>query len=88
MKQISSLALILFVLCISTFAQSNNIIPEPQQQTPGKGLFRLTPNSGVIYNNYQLQFLAGYMADVLKSNVKLAIRTQQGSTAQPGKINL
>jgi hexosaminidase len=88
MKQIISLALILFVISFSTLAQPYNIIPEPQQQTPGKGLFKLSSNSGVVYNNTQLQFLAVYMADILKSNAKLSIRPQQGSTPQNGKINL
>jgi hexosaminidase len=88
MKYITSLALILFVLSFSTLSQPYNIIPEPQQQTPGKGLFKLSSNSGVVYNNTQLQFLAGYMADVLKSNAKLSIRPQQGSAPQNGKINL
>jgi hexosaminidase len=88
MKQIISLTLILFVLSFSTHAQPYNLIPEPQQLTPVKGLFKISSNSGIVYNNRQLQFMAGFMADVLKSNAKLSIRTQEGSTPQNGKINL
>jgi hexosaminidase len=88
MKQIISLALNLFVLSFSSLAQPYNLIPEPQQLTPVKGLFKLSSNSGIVYNNSQLQFMAGFMADVLKSNAKLSIRTQEGSTPQQGKINL
>jgi hexosaminidase len=88
MKKIIGLSLFIFVFTVSAFAQTFNLIPEPKQLTPGKGLFKLSSSAGVVYNDSQLQFLAGYMADILKANAKLAISSGQGSSPQNGKINL
>jgi hexosaminidase len=88
MKKIIGLSLFIFVFTVSAFAQTFNLIPEPKQLTPGKGLFKLSSSAGVVYNDSQLQFLAGYMADILKANAKLAISSRQGSSVQNAKINL
>jgi hexosaminidase len=88
MKKIISVTLVLFLLGFSTLAQSIHIIPEPQELVAGKGSFTLSPNATIVHNHKDLQFLAGYLKDVVKTTTRLALKSQLNGTLQQGKINL
>jgi hexosaminidase len=88
MKHIISIPFVFFALHLSTLAQTFDIIPEPQEQTAGKGFFKLSTNAAISYNNMELQFLAGYLKDMVKTGTKIDLKSQSGSTLQQGKINL
>jgi hexosaminidase len=88
MKQIISVTLVFFVLSFPALAQSFHIIPEPQEQIAGKGSFKLSTNATIVHNHKDLQFLAGYLKDMVKASTKVELRSQLNGTAQQGKINL
>ncbi len=88
MKQIISSILFLFVFSVCSYAQPFQIIPEPQELVPGKGVFRWSSNTAIVYNNKQLEFLAAYLKDMAKPAAGVDLKAQAGNTSQQGKINL
>jgi len=86
----TTIALFLIALSLWLSAANTDIIPQPKQIEIQKGYFIIGQNTAILYNDPQLEFLAGYTSATIKSlnKLQLAVRSIKGTTSTSRSINL
>lgn len=81
--------LLLFFLFLGCGAYSSkvSVVPKPLETKTQKGIFHLTKDTRIIYDDHEFQFSAEYLGEVLSNAIGGKVEVKKSETVESGSIN-